>query len=76
MPQKNKVVKIVIVLLVFLSVVLRLLALPYSNRDMTIHNLQWYQALLQKGLGNALLLMLILSAGGFLLIKIGGRRRG
>jgi hypothetical protein len=57
--------------------VLRLLALPYSNRDMTIHNLQWYQALLQKGIGNALLLMLInLSAGGFLLIKIGGRRRG
>ncbi len=53
-PQKNKPIKIFIILLIFLSVVLRLLALPYSNRDMTIHNLQWYKTLRQQGVEKAL----------------------
>jgi len=53
-PQKNNVVKILIGLLVFLSVVLRFMSLPYSNRDMIIHNLRWYETLNQQGIDKAL----------------------
>jgi len=53
-PQKNNVVKILIGLLVLLSVTLRFMSLPYSNRDMIIHNLRWYETLNQQGIDKAL----------------------
>jgi Gpi18-like mannosyltransferase len=51
---KNNALKITAILLIFLSVALRVISIPHSNRDMVVYNLLWYQTLYQKGIGEAL----------------------
>jgi Gpi18-like mannosyltransferase len=52
--KKNNTVKLVIILLFLVSSILRFMSLPFSNRDMVLHNLRWYRVLSQNGIGKAL----------------------
>lgn len=51
---KNNVLKTAIGLLIFASLILRIVSIPHSNQDMAVYNLLWYQTLYQKGIGAAL----------------------
>jgi Gpi18-like mannosyltransferase len=52
--SKNNTLKITALLLIFLSVVLRVISIPHSNHDMVVYNLLWHQTLYQKGIGETL----------------------
>ncbi len=52
--QKNNAIKILIILLVLASAVLRFISIPNSNQDMVVYNLRWYEELSQKGIGKTL----------------------
>ena len=53
-PLKENYLKIATGLLILLSLFLRVISIPHSNHDLVVYNLLWYQALYQKGIGQAL----------------------
>jgi Gpi18-like mannosyltransferase len=53
-PPKDSNLKVATGLLIFVSLVLRVISIPYSNHDMVVYNLFWYQTLYQKGISEAL----------------------
>jgi Gpi18-like mannosyltransferase len=52
--SKDTKIKAVIILLVFISIVLRIFSIPKSNYDMSFHNVPWYMTLYNNGIANAL----------------------
>ena len=51
---KESTIRFVTVVLVFLSISLRVISLPYSNFDLATYNLPWYQILIDQGISKAL----------------------
>jgi Gpi18-like mannosyltransferase len=51
---KDKPLKILIILLIFLSLIFRAICIPHTNYDMTAHNVPWYMTLYQNGIAESM----------------------